>query len=37
MLAAVAILFASCKQETKPVENIDYAEETLDVTTSIYP
>jgi len=37
ILAAVAILFASCKQETKPVENVDYAEETLDVTTSVYP
>jgi len=39
LLAIVLLLFTSCKDNktTETVESVDYSEEKLDVTTSVYP
>lgn len=37
LLLFALLIISACKQETKPVENVDYSEEKMEVTTSVYP
>ncbi|MEJ6792763.1 MAG: hypothetical protein QNK89_08575 [Lacinutrix sp.] len=37
LLIVFLFIVSACKQETKPVIGVDYSQEKLDVTTSIYP
>jgi len=37
LLTVVLFTITACKQDIKPVDNVDYSKEKMDVTTSIYP